>query len=50
MYIDYIADLKLALLGGSQIKFYIIDGVAHGALGHPASAKHIGSSDDRMTM
>ena len=48
MRIDYITDLKTTLLCSPQIEFDIINGVAHGALGFTASAKHVRSSDDRM--
>jgi hypothetical protein len=41
MRIDYIEDLKTGVFRSPQIKFDVIDGIAHGALGFTASAKHV---------
>ena len=48
--IDYIADLKTGVFRSPQIKFDVIDGVAHGALGFTASAKHVRSGDDGIAV
>jgi hypothetical protein len=50
MCIDHIADLKTALFCSPQIEFNVMNGVAHGALGFAASAKHVRSGDDGMVV
>jgi hypothetical protein len=50
MCIDHISDSKTALFCSSQIEFDVINGVAHGALGFAASAKHVRSGDDGMVV
>jgi hypothetical protein len=50
MCIDHVADLNASLFCSPQIKFDVMDGVAHGALGLTASAKDVRSGDDGMMM
>jgi hypothetical protein len=50
MRIDDISNSQIAFFRDPQIEFDVVNGVAHGALGFPASAEEIGSGDSGMTV